>query len=205
MTELLLIRHGQTDWNREKKVMGRQPISLNSVGREQVLKLQGYLNAVKIDAFYSSPVKRTWETSEIICKDRDLEICAADELAEIDYGEWENMTFSEIHRDKKDAWHTYKTNPEELSIPGGESMPEVKARVGSLLNKILEKHTGERVALVSHADVLKVALVHIFEFPLYFLRQCSVENASLLWVRYDAEFGPRLNFYNGLNNFGSDL
>ena len=195
MKELLLIRHGQTDWNRDRKIMGRKPIPLNETGRKQAEKLAGYLAASPLDICISSPVLRAFETAQIVCSQQNVKPVLREELAEIDYGTWVDQTFSWIHENQAEAWEKYRTDPNDLIFPGGESIQNVAQRMGVLIDEALKVYPGQRVAFVSHADVLKFAIAHIFQFPLTILRQFSFENCGVALIRYDEDLGPRLTWF----------
>lgn len=205
MLELLLIRHGQTDWNKKLQIMGRQPIPLNRTGRKQIKKLAKYLRGSVIDLVYASPVERARETAEILTHHLKSDLIEEDALTEIDYGEWVNKSFQEVHEHYADAWRGYRENPERLSFPGGESLPAGKARVGVFVDRLLQRHQEGRVALVTHADIVKLVLLHIFELPLIFIKHFSIDNGAMVLVRFLPDTGPRLIHYNAMNGFGKDL
>lgn len=195
MKELLLIRHGQTDWNVAKKIMGRKPIPLNETGRKQAERLAGYLSANPIDICFSSPVLRALETAEILCAPQKLKPVLREELAEIDYGSWVDLSFAEVHQNHSEAWAQYRADPNDLVFPGGESIQAVAQRMNFLVDEALKVYPGKRVAMVSHADVLKFAIAYIFGFPLTILRQFSFENCGVALIRYDDALGPRLTWF----------
>jgi broad specificity phosphatase PhoE len=206
MLELLLIRHGQTDWNAQQKVMGRQPIPLNETGMGQAKALAEYLGKTKLSHIITSPVLRAKQTSEMIagCQD-EVVIEESDALAEIDYGDWINLSFDDLARDHGELLKKYRLDPGDLVLPGGESMKDVAVRVGGLLMDVMERFDEGRVALVSHADVIKIALLDLLELDLHTLKRLSVDNCALLSVRIYPEIGPRLIMYNALNGFGNDM
>src|SRR3990172_13432062 len=96
MLEILLIRHGQTDWNRDRKIMGDAPIGLNDAGKDQVQRLSKLLSPVKVEALYSSPLQRTMESAEILNLNWHLSLQSHPDVREIEYGEWVGKTFREI-------------------------------------------------------------------------------------------------------------
>lgn len=219
MLELLLIRHGQTDWNAQQKVMGRQPIPLNATGRRQAEAAAAFLAEARLDAIIASPVRRTMQTAEIIAAPHDLAVEEDEGLAEIDYGDWVNMSFAELKELHGETLTRYRLDPGDLMLPGGESMPQVAARVGRTLAAVRERFDdgracppyesdcgrGRRVALVSHADIIKIALLDLLGFDLHTLIRFSIDNASITLVRIYPEIGPRLILYNPENGFGKDL
>src|SRR5262245_13858292 len=96
MLEILLIRHGQTDWNQERRIMGSQPVGLNAAGREQIVLLSERLRNVPFARLYASPLRRALETAEILNQGRGLTIEQDPALQEIEYGEWTGKTFQEV-------------------------------------------------------------------------------------------------------------
>src|SRR3989338_9506142 len=121
MLELLVIRHGQTDWNVNQKVMGRGPVPLNATGREQARILAEYIKDHPLDAIYTSPVRRTVETAEMIREGREkLALTHEEGLAEIDYGDWVDLHFDELFEKYREEWMRYRANPEEFRPSGGE-------------------------------------------------------------------------------------
>ena len=221
MLEMLLIRHGQTDWNAARRVMGRQPIPLNERGRAQAEGVAEYLAEVRLDAIVSSPVLRTMETAGIIAAHHPgLAVEPNDGLSEIDYGEWVNLTFAELEEHHGESWRRYLEDPNDLVLPGGESMPEVVARVARLLEKLKTRFmdpadpqasklgspgaASKRVALVSHADIIKILLLNLLGLDVRNVLRLSIDNCALLLVRISAEMGARLVLFNMKDGFARD-
>ncbi len=206
MLELLLIRHGQTDWNASHLVMGRRPIPLNEVGVKQAEDLSQYLKNADLSAIVSSPVKRAHQTAEIIAKRHDgIEIQIDDGLAEIDYGDWIGRSFDEVAGENQELWQLYHEDPTEVELPGGERMADVTKRVSKTLEDIRERYEDGRIALVSHADVIKVALLNLLSMEMKRIINFSIDNCALILVRFHPVLGPRLIAYNAMNGFGNDL
>lgn len=181
MLEIILIRHGQTDWNQERRIMGRLPIPLNKTGKKESELLASALSEIKIDAIYTSPLMRTLQTARILARNQALKVNHAHELAEIDYGEWVGKTFDEVSREKN--FITYHKTPKHAQAPGGEKMTAVYERAVSLVEKIRKAHVKGRVVLVSHADVIKAILIHYLGMDLNQLLTFRIDNSSLslLW------------------------
>ncbi|MBI4212337.1 MAG: histidine phosphatase family protein, partial [Deltaproteobacteria bacterium] len=199
-------RHGQTDWNVNKTVMGRLPIPLNAMGRGQAEKLAERLNGITVQAIFTSPVLRALETAEILAKSwNGIEVVHDEGLAEIDYGEWVKQSFKLVHEKYADIWKNYCETPDCAQFPGGESLFTARARVAAVVDRVVKEYDNGFVALVSHADIVKLALLHIFKLPLSFLHSFSIDNCASLIIRYDPVMGPRLVCSNHLNGFGKDL
>jgi 2,3-bisphosphoglycerate-dependent phosphoglycerate mutase len=177
MLEILLIRHGQTDWNRDRRIMGQRPIPLNEVGREEAAKTAQSLKDTPLDAVYSSPVLRAMETAEFLLQGRGLALHPAPHVAEIDYGDWIGKTFDEVMGEE--AFHIYHKTPHHAQPPGGEKMLDVYRRSTEFIEELRKKHPGGRVAVVSHADVIKTILVHYLNLQLNDILKLRIDNGSL--------------------------
>ncbi len=148
--ELTLVRHGETEWNRLQKCQGISDIPLNENGRSQARKLGESLRDEKIDAIFSSGLKRASETAAEIAGHHRLEVGVNENFREMDQGDFEGVEFSVIrekHRGKLKMW---VENPENFRIPGGESLPEVQQRAMRGVAAIVKKWKNSRVVVVSH-------------------------------------------------------
>lgn len=181
MLEILLIRHGQTDWNRDRRIMGRLPVPLNAAGRREVEQLSHVLRDVEIDAIYTSPLKRAVETAGRLLGRRGGRVILAPDVAEIDYGQWVGKTFDEVRHEEN--YLVYHTRPSRAKAPGGERMIQVYRRTGRFIERLRKKHREGRVVVVSHADVIKAILVRYLKLDLNDLLKIRIDNCSLssLW------------------------
>jgi len=165
--------------------MGRKAIPLNRAGRAEAKRLARALKGIKIDVIYTSPVKRAVETAEHLLDGRRVLVRHAEEMAEIDYGHWIGKTFEEVVPEK--AFHVYHKTPRKAQAPGGEHMKDVYARTIRFIEKIRKKHKKGRVAVISHADVIKTVLVHYLGMDWNDLLKFRIDNTSisLLWFYKD--------------------
>lgn len=205
MLELLFIRHGQTDWNFKRLVMGRKPIPLNDVGREQAKGIAEYLHKGKLTAVISSPVLRAMETASAVAKPHSLDVIPDDGFAEVDYGDWVGRGFDELACDSAELWRDYHLKPLSTTLPNGEAMTDVVKRISNSVTKIVNKYSSGRVAIVSHADVLKIAIAGLMGIDLNLISKMSIDNCAMMLIRLQKEVGPRLIFYNYKNGFGLDM
>lgn len=182
MLEIILIRHGQTDWNRDRRIMGRLPIPLNARGRRETRATGRILSRFVIDRIYTSPLRRAMETAREVARGRRIKIEKTAAAAEIHYGRWVGKTFDEVSDDKN--YKLYHTTPKRAHPPGGEPMVAVQRRAVGLIERLRKKHRrGGRIIVVSHADVIKSILVRYLGLDLNDLLKLRVDNASLsvLW------------------------
>lgn len=168
MAKLHLIRHGETDWNVEKRYQGSQDIPLNSRGRLQAAEVGKSLQDLQFAAIYSSHLKRAVETAEIIRGERNLQVEQFADLKEGCYGSLEGKTFSEIEAQfgyRMDlAKHHELSNQEKLHyrlVPDAESGFEVTQRVIPVLEQIAQKHLDQDVLIVTHGGVIRALLVYL--------------------------------------------
>jgi probable phosphomutase (TIGR03848 family) len=193
MNRLLLIRHALNDWV-GKRVAGWTPgVSLNEEGREQAARLAEALEPVPLEAVYSSPLERAVETAEPIASSHSLTMEIRDSIGESRYGELEGKPIEDILKD--DLWEKWRLNPSRTRFPGAETTYEVQVRVVEQLEHILEDHPKGNVAVVTHADPIRVAVARYVGLPLDLLGRLWVSPASVTVVRFD-EWGPRLTCFS---------
>lgn len=189
MNRLLLIRHALNDWV-GKRVAGWTPgVSLNEKGQEQAARLAEALEPVPLEAVYSSPLERAVETAEPIARSHGLTVEIRDSIGESRYGDLEGKPIEDIFN--TDLWEKWRVHPSRTRFPGAETTYEVQVRVVEQLEQILQDHPEGNVAVVSHADPIRVAVVHYVGLPLDLLGRLWVSPASVSVLRFD-EWGPRL-------------
>jgi uncharacterized phosphatase len=152
VTTILLVRHGETDWNLHRRLQGHSDTPLNDRGREQALALASELAGEQIDAVYSSDLVRAHETARIVAEHHGLDVTAIDDLRERHFGTWEGLSDDEIH----------ERFPEAASGAwgDGETREAMARRVFDALQRIAETHPGGRVLVVSHGGPLRAVLRH---------------------------------------------
>ncbi len=158
MLEIILARHGETDWNRTEVFRGRIDVGLNETGMKQAELLGAYLGKVKIDAVYSSPLKRALKTAEVIAGYQALEVNTVEGLIDFDYGEWQGLSHQEVKDRYKKLYAEWISHPELVRMPAGESLGDVRERAMVVLNDITGGYYEGRVVLVSHRVVNKVLI-----------------------------------------------
>jgi broad specificity phosphatase PhoE len=157
MTELILARHGETAWNVEKIFRGRADVDLDEVGIRQADLLGKYLSNWRLEAIYSSPVKRALDTANIVARYHRVSVHVAQGLADFDYGEWQSLPEREVKKLYPDLLNEWHNSPHKVKMPGGESLEDVRARATEVVNDVLSKYQGS-VVLVSHRVVNKVLI-----------------------------------------------
>jgi probable phosphomutase (TIGR03848 family) len=192
-TQLLLIRHGLTDWVGHRLPGWTPGVHLSEEGRQQAEALAQRLASLPIEAIYASPLERTVETAEAIAAPHGLSVQIRENLGELRIGEWTGQDIEDLA--KKEEWLAIQFYPSGTDIPGGETMHEMQTRVVAELDAIRKAHPGATVAVVSHADVIKAAVAHYVGLHLDLFQRLVVYPASLTAFRFN-KFGPRLVLFN---------
>lgn len=166
MCELLLIRHGQTDWNVARRYQGSVDIPLNEEGRQQARELSRTLASMELAAIYASHLSRAKETAEIIRADRPLHVGIHNELQELHFGHLEGKTFDEVSTlcAQEIAFASKLPSTERIGyrlVPGQESGHEMLARILPVLQSIAKTHPNKRVLIVTHGGVIRTLLIHL--------------------------------------------
>lgn len=158
MTTIYLIRHGQTDWNRDKIFRGRADVPLNERGREEARALSKHLEHVRPRACYSSPLSRAFETAEIAVRPHSLEVQPDDGVIDIDYGAWQGLPDAEVSKRFTPLRQRWLETPQRVKFPGGESLAMVRKRALGSLERIRSEHPEGVVFVVAHRVVTKVIM-----------------------------------------------
>ncbi len=158
MTEIILVRHGETDWNKERIFRGRTDIPLNETGLRQARRLARYLAQKKIDAVCSSPLVRALRTAEIIARPHNLAGEINPDLIDFNYGEWQGLTYTEVQEKYGELYRDWLTNPHLVTMPGGENLDAVRMRALWVVQNVARLYPEGTVVIVSHEVVLKVII-----------------------------------------------
>jgi alpha-ribazole phosphatase len=151
---LILIRHGETQWNKEELFRGRSDIPLNDIGVRQAGLLAGYLADTKIQAIYSSPLLRALKTAQVIASRHSLEVKTEPGLIDMSFGEWEGKTLASVRAEYPVLFEKWAEHPERAKIPGGETLDDMRQRALQVVENVVRQYSGT-VLLVSHRAVLK--------------------------------------------------
>jgi probable phosphoglycerate mutase len=178
MTRLLLIRHGANDSLKKEMLVGWTPgVHLNQKGQAQAEALARRLAPVEIAAIYTSPLERATETAHIIAAPHELPVVVREGLGEVRFGLWSGESLDKLRR--KRLWRAVQFMPSTMRFPGGESFCEVQARIVAELDALRVKHPRQTIAVVSHADVIKIAVAHYVGLHLDLFQRLVIEPASL--------------------------
>ena len=157
MTRIILVRHGETEWNLAEIFRGRIDVELNETGLKQAELLAEYLRDANIEAVYSSPLKRAFKTAQTIAQYHRLEVVISPGLIDFNLGEWEGLSRPEVKQKYKELYALWLSHPEKVKMPNGESLNDVRERAIALIGEVISKHKGT-VVMVSHRVVNKVLI-----------------------------------------------
>ncbi|WP_299026253.1 histidine phosphatase family protein [uncultured Thermanaerothrix sp.] len=171
---LLLIRHAENDVM-HRRLAGRLPgVHLNRRGQQQALAVARMLLGAPVQALYSSPLERALETAEPLARALGLQIEVRPGLNEVDFGRWQGRSYKQLQRTR--LWKLLQAEPAQVHFPGGESLVEAQQRV---VNELESLAMEGAVACVTHADVIRLALLHYLNMSLNDLHRLVIAPASL--------------------------
>ena len=178
MKRVFLIRHGETDWNREGRFQGKMDIPLNGLGTAQAEAAAKALERANIDRVVSSPLSRAAETALPAASFAGLSVEMNVDLKEIDHGLWECHTAEEVEKLWPGMLALWHSAPEKVTMPGGENLENVQIRSWKAFEEVLAG-PGERVAIFSHDAVIKVILCRVLGCPLSSFWRFRIANGSI--------------------------
>lgn len=183
----LLMRHGETAWNRIGRVMGRSPVDLDEIGRAQVERALPFARSIKPDLIVTSPLPRAAQSAEIIANGVGGVLVQVDaELEEVRYGRWEGKVFHELVDDEE--YRRYREQPLITPTPGGETIGQVQDRGVRAVRRAIEANPGKRILFVSHGDIIRTVLAHFLGVELQQFRRIRVDNATFSAVQLAGDF-----------------
>ena len=159
MVTVYLTRHGQTEWNLEKRLQGHGNSPLTEFGINRAKELSKRMKDIKIDKIYTSPIERAYKTACIVRGDKDTEIKIHEGLKEMNFGDYEGRTTEDVMKENPD-WDisAIMRGNLEMRAPNGETLGEVRKRVNSAMKDILEENEGKSILIVGHGITLKAIL-----------------------------------------------
>jgi len=180
IVQIVLVRHGATDWNLQGRCQGSTDRDLSDVGIRQAEQIAELLSEQEINAIYSSSLRRAQQTAERISQPHKLPVLIEQDVRELDHGELEGLTFNEIKANYGDFLVRWRSEPAEICVPGGERLADVAERAWNGLNQIVQRHTdAERILVVSHnfpilGIVCRVSGTHLNEYRTFHLDPCGI-------------------------------
>lgn len=190
MGSIIFLRHGQAKNNTERILAGRTPgIPLTEKGVDQAQKAAKFLEDMKISAIYTSPIERAKNTAEIVGNHNSVDVRIDDRLIELDMGKFTGMPYEEIFSSHGNVFMKFYKGELEIAHNGVETFADVKKRVLSMVDSVLENHPNENVVLVTHMDPIKAMLSTVMSLSPENLYELIIANASLnIFREYNHKF-----------------
>jgi broad specificity phosphatase PhoE len=178
--QIVLVRHGATDWNLQGRCQGATDRLLSEVGVRQAEQIATLLSDENLAAVYSSDLLRARQTAEIISRPHGLPVMIEEDIRELDHGELEGLTFNEIKQNYSQFLARWRSEPAEIPVPGGEKLIDVAERAWQGVNRIAERHSSARsIVVVSHnfpilGIVCRITGTHLNNYRSFHLDPCSI-------------------------------
>lgn len=192
MTDLTLVRHGETGWHAEHRYAGTSDIALTERGRQQAERLAGWAEQAGLDAVWTSPLVRASDTADAVARATGLRARTDERLTELDYGEAEGLTGAEMTERFGGVRQAFEQDPVAHHLPGGEDPRHAVERMTACLTAITGEHPDGRVLLVGHGTINRLVLCHLLGLPLRHYRRHFpvVRNCGLTTIRWDGTDDP---------------
>jgi broad specificity phosphatase PhoE len=189
--DFVFVRHGETDWNREKRIQGSQGAPMSPAGHEQAKGLARVLWEVPISAVYSSALPRAVETASYVAGPHRVSVTTDPRLNEIHHGDWEGLAESELP--DLELYRKWREDPTSVTLPGAEPLAAVHDRAVAAMREIAARHPASEglVAVVSHQIVIAVLKCHILDRPWNQIRRIALGVASYEVLTTGEGFAPR--------------
>ena len=195
MTRIVLVRHGEPDESVRGRCYGRLDVGLSPRGCEQMRQVWRLLSAEPLSAIYSSPRRRSVESASVLAA-RCSAVTVDERLREIDFGDFEGLTYDDIAERFSETYEQWMTRPTEVTFPGGENFAAMAARVGEALGHIRGAHRGQTVAIVSHGGVNRIALATALELDVRRIFRLDQAYACMNVIDYIGD-EPLVRLING--------
>ncbi len=161
MARIILVRHGQTEWNRLERFRGWVDIDLDETGLRQAEAVSPRVARWEVAAIYSSPLRRAMATAQIIANRLSLPVVPLEGINDMNFGIWQGLSIGEVKENYPELFDLWRYSPQRLEIPQGESLEDVRKRVVATIDDLTARHESATVALVTHRVVCKVLLCHL--------------------------------------------
>jgi 2,3-bisphosphoglycerate-dependent phosphoglycerate mutase len=197
-TQFCLVRHGETDWNVERRLQGHTDISLNERGLKQAHQMATALQAIELqfDVLYTSDLKRAAQTAQAIEKVFGVSAITHEALRERNLGALQGLTTKEAPDIEPELWNTHLSRSLHEDLRGGESIVQFANRIKDALEQIRSEHAGKTILLVSHGGALDMMYRIASNQALDAEKVVSVPNASLSWISHDGQSWKVNNWAN---------
>jgi probable phosphoglycerate mutase len=188
LTNIYLARHGETEYNRCNQIQGRGiDASLNDTGRRQARAIAMQLNGAGIQRIYSSSLKRSKETAEIIADTYNLDFQSHADLDEMNFGIYEGRPISEIQSELEELHNTWKSGKVDHASENGESPSSVLKRAAGRIEEIITEHPGSNLLFILHGRLIRILLSYWLQYGLSGMHHVEHSNGALYHIRWDGQ------------------
>lgn len=199
-TTIMLIRHGETEWNILGKFQGTTDIPLSDEGIRQAFLLKERLNN-DFDYIFSSPLKRAYETAKILCDGSKKQVNIVEEIREINFGQWEGLTIKDIREKYPDVFEEWRNDKKEGKFLGGDlSTLNASIRAKNCIMEISKKYKGKKVVIVAHGGIIKSGLIGIFQWDMSMYHKIALGNTCINTIIFNDNMSPTLLGLNDTNH-----
>ena len=186
LTRVFIVRHGQTEWNRDERFRGTIDVPLNDVGLAQARAAAQQLAAERdVVAVYSSPRARAWRTAEPIAGAFDLPVQPLAGIDDLNFGEWQGLTPAEVEQRWPELYRRWLLAPHTIRFPGGENLEALRARSLAALEEVVTRHDGHCVVLATHKVVCKVLISAAIGLDNAHYWQIEMDNAGFSLLEHE--------------------
>lgn len=203
-TSIMLIRHGETEWNALGKFQGSKDIDLS---KEGILQAEFLKNRFKknFDYIYCSPLKRALKTAKIISEDMNLHPIIYPQLREIDFGEWEGLTVKDIKNNYPELFKLWLIDDTTGPLCGGDgSLKKASIRATDAILEIVKENKNKNIAVVAHGGIIKAALIGIFNWNMSMYHKIRLGNTSITRLYFDDNMNPLILGLNDTSHLPDD-
>ncbi len=185
---LILVRHGESEWNRTGRYQGQEDAPLSKLGLRQADALANRLKRERIDAIFTSPLQRACRTAQAIANFHpDVPLVEDAALCEIHHGEWQGLLAAEVRERYPELLAEWRTFPTRCQMPGGESFSNILKRTLNLREQLARKYDGGTVLLSTHDVVVKILIADALGMHMDRINRIWVTNASISVVEYTSD------------------
>lgn len=185
MTEIIIIRHGETEWNKTGRFQGHSDVPLSAEGRAQAAMLGENLAVDHVDMIYASDLTRAMETAAPLAQRFGLEVISDPQLRELNFGAWEGRNFNDVNAENPNAMKNFYTDPEQADIPESEPFPEFQRRIAGRVREIVAQERGKRIVIVSHGASIRILLADLLSMPIRSIWHLSQLNTAVNKIRFE--------------------
>ncbi|AAK80962.1 putative phosphoglycerate mutase [Clostridium acetobutylicum] len=199
-TTVLLVRHGETEWNVQGRFQGCHDINLTDNGIEQAKRVAKRLEG-SFDCVYASPLKRAFNTAKLIASTKGISPIIEDDLREINFGLWEGLTIKEMKSKFPKEFDIWRNDTEDGPLCGGDlSIKRASIRVEHAVLKIVNDNKGKNIVVVAHGGIIKAALIALFNWNMAMYHRILLGNTSICKIEFNENNIPKIVTINDVSH-----